>query len=219
MLMLYNKLMKKKLYSYFVTIFMSTALVGLPVAVYAETTTDSTTTTNTSSSSEQKTRLEKYKTKLSAALTETAQTRIMARCVAAQALVKTHLKNAKTASATRTTSYDNIVKQLEAVSSAASAKGADVSTLDSDITTLKSKIATFTTDNDTFQTALDDLSALDCKDDPTAFQAALEAARTDQTSVLGDVKDIRTFLVQTIKTDLTDIRTALTSASSGTESE
>ena len=210
--MLYNKPMKKKVSSFFVATLMLIGVVGLPMAVYAET--SSSSSSSTSSSAEQETRLEKYKTRLSAALTEAAKTRVTARCVAAQVLIAAHLKSAKVASKFRTNTYDEILRKLEAVSAAAAKKGVDVTALNTDIATLKTKITTFSSDNNTFQTALDDLSGLDCKSDPTAFQAALEAARVDQTSVLGDAKDIRTFLAQTIKTDLVDIKTALTSASS-----
>lgn len=218
MLMLYNGFMKKKITSYITTFLMVFSVIGLPATIYAETSSSSSSTNTGANSTEQESRLEKYKTKLAEVLTEAAKTRIAARCVAAQVLVGAHLKTAKSASTARTNTYNDILRELAAVSSAASNKGVDVTTLNTDTTSLKTKITTYTSDNNTYQTALDDLAGLDCKTDPTAFKAALETARADQIAVLGDAKDIRTFLAQTIKTDLANIKAALKSVSSSTES-
>ena len=50
------------------------------------------------------------------------------------------------------------------------------------------------------------MNAIDCLTDPTAFKAALEAARTSQATVLKDIKAIRAYINDTIKPTLTDIK-------------
>ena len=220
--MLYNKFMKKK-FSYFVlsASFMF-SVVGAPIVVRAEqlgrvepsrselavadtATTESTTRT---------TRVEEYKKTLKEALTTAVKTRIMERCVAAQAIVKTKITNNSAITTARTAAYNEVVKDLQAiVTKAASATNpADTTTLQANITVLQTKITTFTTANTTYQQALTDLSVLDCKTDPTAFKAALEVARTDQLAVLTSAKDIRTYLTGTVKDTLKELKTKLDSA-------
>jgi len=216
-LMLYNSDMKKKLV-YFVTSLSLVFALGAPLAAQAEgqtVTSNSTTTTTDSSSTDDSagrpSRLEAEKKNLKEALTEAIKTRIAGRCVAAQAIVKGKLKNNGVISTTRTSLYDDVVTNLQALVTAAKAKNVDVTELQTEITTLQAKIASFKAVNTTYQQALADLSALDCKTDPTAFKAALEAARADQLAVFNSAKDIRTYLNDTVKVTLKALKTKLDS--------
>jgi len=215
--MLYNSDMKKKLV-YFVTSLSLVFALGAPLAAQAEgqtVTSNSTTTTTDSSSTDDSagrpSRLEAEKKNLKEALTEAIKTRIAGRCVAAQAIVKGKLKNNGVISTTRTSLYDDVVTNLQALVTAAKAKNVDVTELQTEITTLQAKIASFKAVNTTYQQALADLSALDCKTDPTAFKAALEAARADQLAVFNSAKDIRTYLNDTVKVTLKALKTKLDS--------
>lgn len=220
--MLYNKFMKKK-FSYFVlsASFMF-SVVGAPIVVRAEQlgriepsrSELAVAETSTTESTTRTTRVEEYKKTLKEALTTAVKTRIIERCVAAQAIVKTKITNNSAITTARAAAYNQIVKDLQAiVTKAASATNpVDTTTLQANITVLQTKITTFTTANTTYQQALTDLSVLDCKTDPTAFKAALEVARTDQLAVLTSAKDIRTYLTGTVKDTLKELKTKLDSA-------
>ena len=170
--------------------------------------------TSTEDSPARTTRIENYKKSLKEALTAAAKTRITERCLAAQAVVKTKITNNSNAATARTAAYNKIVENLEGVVAkvAADAPSVDTAELQANITVLQTKIAAFTTANTTYQQSLTDLSVLDCKTDPTAFKAALEAARTDQQAVLTSAKDIRTYLTDTVKLTLQELKTKLDSA-------
>lgn len=157
-------------------------------------------------------RLDKYKKDLKETLTAASKLRIAERCIAAQSVVKLKKTNNIVSTNARTKSYDAIVVKLTSLSTAAAAKGADVTALNANITELKAKIVTFKSANTTFQQAVADLSVLDCKTDPVAFKAALETARTDQIAVFTAAKAIRSYLTDTVKPTLKVIKAALEGA-------
>jgi len=210
--------MKKKIAYLALSLGLFASVLSAPVLGYAladsNSGTDNTATTNAANTDEKAkrdARVESYKKTLKETLTAAVKTRITERCVASQALVKVRSTNNSNAGAARTTSYNAIATKLESLSTAAAAKGAPVTTLNANITELKVKIVAFTTADTTYKDALADLSALDCKTDPTAFKAALETARSDQASVFAASKAIRAYLVDTVKPTLSAIKTALNS--------
>ena len=228
MLMLYNRVMNKKI-AYFAmsfTLLLNVAI--LQVAVHAQTEEMSTTavpatqTPMPSSSGEAEvesaedsaarpTRITNYKKNLKVNLTNSAKARIGERCTAAQAQLKVKKNNNFSVHATRVEAYDKIMAKLKELSASASAKGADVSALQTNITELQGKIVTFKTAHTPYQQALTDLTAIDCKADPVAFKAALEVARTNQTAVFEAAKAVRTYLKETVKPTLTTLKTVLES--------
>jgi hypothetical protein len=221
--MLYNRSMKKKFLSLMFVATLTTSAIAVPAFALSDAssgsnvsspTTTSTTTSDGSDSSDtstsgRATRLEAYKKELKDTLTDAVKLRIENRCVAAQALVKGKTTANTAITKTRVAAYSAIVTELQSLATAASAKGADVTTLQSEITTLQTKITAFNTANATYQQALTDLGALDCKTDPVGFKAALEAARSDQTAVFTVAKDIRTYINDTIKPTLKTLKTSL----------
>lgn len=179
----------------------------------AESTTDDSATEVESAedSAARPTRITSYKKQLKETLTAAAKTRITDRCVAAQALLKVKKSNNFSVHAARTEKYDKILARLQDLSAAASAKGVDVTLLQTNITELQAKITTFKTANTPYQQALTDLLAIDCKTDPIAFKAALEAARTDQTAVYDAAQAIQSYLKESVKPTLITIKKALES--------
>lgn len=218
--------MKKKIVYLFMLLGLSLSMFSMPVFVQAQTSTETTTTNTTdvstttvnteSETSEAKkareVRVGDYKKLLKETMTNALKARIAARCVPAQAQVKSHTTKNKKAADVRTTAYDTIVSNLEDVATSSAAKGADVTALEASITTLQANIETFKTANTAYQQTLTDLSLIDCKTDPTAFKAALEVARTAQIAVFNAAKTIRTHLTATIKPALVLIKSELESA-------
>jgi hypothetical protein len=185
--------------------------------VYSTTTISTTTaentdkTTTTDDSSGRTSRIDAYKKNAKETLTAEAKARISARCVAAQAVVKNKIANNETITTTRETAYEEIIGNLQGVVTAASAQTADVADLQANISVLQAKIVSFKTANTTYQQALTDLNLMDCKADPSAFKATLQAAREDQLAVFTSAKDIRNYLNDTVKVTLKALKTKLTS--------
>lgn len=154
-------------------------------------------------------RVETYKKNLKETLTAAVKTKITEKCVGAQGVVKEKHTSNQALAAGRIKTYNAFVTNLEKLSERSEEKGGDVTAINNDITVLNTKIAAYNTANETYQNSLNDLSALDCKTDPVAFKAALEAARQNHTAVGVIAKDIRTFLTTTVKTDLQALKTSL----------
>lgn len=206
--------MKKRLAYFAMLLTLGSSFLAVPVRAMSETETDTTPTSSetedsTSAKAAREVRLGDYKKLLKDTMTTALKARIAERCVAAQAIVKIKTTNNGKVTTVRTAAYDEIVTDLEAVSTAAAAKGADVTALNASIALLKTKVTTFKTANTAYQQALSDLAALDCKTDPTAFKAALEVARSDQLAVFNAAKDIRTHLTTIIKPALQVVKTSL----------
>ncbi len=185
------------------------ARTSLQQAQAMDTTATNTTTSSSDSTLGQATRLETYRKNLKEVLTAAAKARIAERCVAAQAIVKGKSNNNGKSTEARTTVYNKIVSELQALVSAASEKSVSVTDLQANIAVLQTKILSFTASNKLYQQELGDLSALDCKVDPTAFKAALEAARADQLATLAAAKDVRSYFNDTIKVTLKALKSKL----------
>jgi hypothetical protein len=216
--MLYNRGMKKKLLYIVMSLnILITGLATFPL-VRAEETMEVTTTSENADSetkedsvSESKKearqkRVEEYKKKLKETLSSSTKTRISEKCVAAQALVKVHHGKSEVAFATRTKAYATILTKLEAAAASLKEAGKDVSALEANITELKTKVEGFKSLITTYQESLDDLAELECKNDPTAFKAALETARTNQKAAQDSAKEIRKYLTEVVKPTLKTLK-------------
>jgi signal transduction histidine kinase len=186
----------------------------------AQTTTTSTDTTADQENEQEiqttakdtaalKARLEARKAQLKTTLTALEQAKIKTKCATAQGKLSSVRGRIKGIETSRAQVYDNLVDRLTSLSTKLSDKGLDTSELDSEITELNAKIATFQTDLATYKQTVTDLAAMDCKSDPTAFKASLEAARTAQAKVKEDATAIKTYVNDTIKATLKDIRSQL----------
>jgi len=156
-----------------------------------------------------KERLEKLKTDLKLKLTTAEQTRLKDRCKAAQAVVATLNTRFGKSVTTRTNAYSKLTRHLNDIIAKLKAKGVDTTKLEQQKTMLEEKINTYKADLDKYKQAISDLRDVDCVSDPTAFKAALEAARTAHATLITDTTTIRSYVVDTIKPTLHDIRTQL----------
>lgn len=168
---------------------------------------DTSTSTDTSSTMSARIKAREDILKLKLTLAETA--RLKLRCNAAQGLVSSLSGRIKGIETSRNEVYGNIVDHLTTLSDKLKAKSVDTTEFDGEITTLKGKIDTYKTDLATYKQDVSDLAALDCTSDPTAFKTTLETARTDLKKVAADIKDIRSYIIDTIKPTLVKIHAQL----------
>ena len=199
------------------TVILATTVVATGV-VFAEETnqTAPTTTTTTTKTAEEiaaakalAERLAKHKTELKTKLSTAEKVRLQAKCKAAQGLVSSLSGRIKGIETSRGQVYKNIVDRLTSLSEKLKNKGVDTTELNADIATLQGKIDTFNTDLATYKQDVSDLAAMDCKADPDGFKAALEAARAAKQKVHDDGLAIRSYVNDTIKPLLKNIRAEL----------
>jgi chromosome segregation ATPase len=193
--------------------------VAWPVAVGAQdstTTNDSVTTTSTdddaidTSAEKVKERVDGYKKRNAAKLTALAQKRLSARCEASQTKVKTYEDKVETVVAARMQVYNKLVERLNTVATAGASQGLDTAALKASLTTLETKVTELEAKLKTYREALNDTHTIKCTEDVTGFKSTLEAARTAHTDVITAIKDIRSFLKDTVHAQLMDVKKQLT---------
>src|SRR5690606_1578928 len=154
-------------------------------------------------------RKESYKAKLKDELSASAQQRIKVRCLAVQTIIKALNVRVEGIKTKRGQAYDNIVNRLKELSEGLDAQAYDTTTLNENITELSGKIDAYKTSIDTYKQAVEDMTVIDCSQDPTSFKAALEVARTEHAKLVTQVADIRTYIVNTLKPQLQNIKASL----------
>lgn len=192
--------------------------------------TSSTTTVNQNSSSTAtddnqpvdmnavKQHIEQEKAQLKLKLTALEQQKILTKCVPAQAIIKGQTNHVEQGAPNRTKAYQELVDHINQLIDKLKAAKVDTTTLAQEVSTLKTKIATYQSALTDYKQALVDTQSVDCKTDPTGFKAALETARIKQQAVSAAVLDIRTYVTNTIKPTLVQIRTQLVAQSESSKS-
>lgn len=179
----------------------------LPVAVRAETTTPNTTTTTTTTTTETITqRVGKYKQSLKNQPTAAEQAKIKLNCKAAQVKGRVLSTQISQKIVIRSAVYVSITNKLNTLVTDLKASNVDTAALETQRDALQKLITTYGTDLKTYQENIADMNAIDCVTDPVGFKAALEAARSSQAIVLKDIKAIRTYVNDTIKPTLVDLK-------------
>ncbi len=154
-------------------------------------------------------RLKTYKSALKEELRTTEQQRIKLRCLAVQTNIKTLNVRVESVQTKRATAYDNITSKLNDLITRLDAQAFDVTTLQESTTTLTEKVDAYKSTMTEYAQAVEDLTVIDCAQDPTSFKAALETARTKHRQLVTMVGDIRTFIANTTKPQLQTIKAAL----------
>lgn len=198
-----------------------------PVKVTSETesnqsgtesqTTMRATTESSGDTAELKKRLEERKARLKTKLTILEQNRLQNRCQNSQGKFSSLNGRIKGIETSRTQVYGALIDRLTALESRLETHGADTTKLQADIDALKAKIETFNTDLAAYKQTVADLAAMDCKADPAGFKASLETARAALQKVKQDAADIRTYVNETVKVTLKDIRSQLEGTKTETE--
>lgn len=155
------------------------------------------------------TRVEAYKAKLSQAPSQAELNRLKLRCSVAQTVFKNLQTRVGTVQEKRVAAYDGVNKNLTDLDMALKAKSIDTAKLDSQIKELETKMTAFKDDMKSYKQAVEDSAAVDCAADPLALRASLEVARADHQRLVTNVADIRTYVNNTIKPTLGQIKTDL----------
>ena len=198
--------------------------IGTTALVSAETgsssNSGSTTTTKTEDTSSTDSvkpddklllqRLSERKAELKTKLTTAEQTRLKDKCKPAQTGgVSSLYGRIKGIETSRSEVYKNLTDRLTSLDEKLKAKNVDTTKLEAEIATLKTKIATFESDLAKYKQAVLDLKSMDCASDPTSFKASLEKARSLREQVNKDAQEIKTYVNDTIKPTLKEIRATL----------
>ena len=157
-------------------------------------------------------RLAERKAQAKLRLTTAQKNRLKTRCKNAQGVmapVKARVQGIETG---RSKVYNGIVDKLTDLSAKIQDRGLDTAELDVVITTLKEKVTTFNNDLVVYKQAVTDLIDMDCAADPEAFKASIEIARTALGKVNQDAQDIRTYVKDSIKPALVNIRGQLSAS-------
>jgi hypothetical protein len=197
------------------------AVLAVPVAwagvSYAQGTP---TTTSTTSTTEQKTlsadeqkelkaRLDKRKADLKTKLSAAEQTRLKTKCKSTQGNLSSLSGRIKGVETSRTEVYGGLVARLSILASRLQNQGIDHNPVQTNIDELKVKIATFNTDLAAYKQAVEDLKNMDCAADPVAYKASLETARSALAKLKDDSKAIHTYVNESIKPTLQEVRSKL----------
>lgn len=185
----------------------------------SETETEtSSSTTEATDDSELKDRLQERVTRLKTKLTASQQLRIKNRCSDAQGIIRSKEAKISNMQKARTAVYDGVTSRLTALRDKLSAQGLDVTTLDAQLAELAAKISTYNSSVSTYVQAVADLGAMECGNDPTAFQASLDTARSALATVRTNAITVHEYIIKTIKPTLSVIRAQL-EAESTTEND
>ncbi len=164
-----------------------------------------------------KERIAEKKRALEEKITAAQTARIKQRCQAAQTILKKVETRVTERTKIHQTRYAGLVDKLTSISERLQAQGVDTAKLDSQIVVLKDKIAGYDAATTAYSSALETTRGLNCQSDPSEFKASLETLREQRADVVKSVKDIRTYVIETIKPVLKDIITALKEQTNKTE--
>lgn len=188
------------------------AATMLPLSVVVAHGQEEPTATTTSTEDEKpnpvelKARLDARKAALKTRLDATKQARIKLRCKASQSSISNIRGRIKGLETSRTNVYENLLSRLEKLNDRLKANDVDTAALETQLNELHTLIDTFNTDLAAYKLVVGDLADMDCATDPTAFQASLETARTARAKVAESAKAVRTYLTETIKPTLKDLK-------------
>lgn len=190
------------------SIAMLTPLLLFGVAS-AQDNTETTNTTTPTQTEVLKQRLEKRKQEMKLRLNAAELRRVSQRCKPSQANVKKVGDKVRANIPQRHKAYEALESHLLTLINKLDAKGVDTTQLKSYREELSVKISDYKADVVSYQQALDDLSAMDCQQDPEAFKASLESARKLREELKVSIGDIRTYVMETVKPALVTLRQEL----------
>jgi len=101
------------------------------------------------------------------------------------------------------------VAKLEKLSTRIKSSGVDTTKYDEQVNLLKQKVSEYITELSASQQTFSDLKAMLCTSDPEGFATTLLEARKLRLSFIEKGKEIRSYLKETIKPTLKEIRSQL----------
>lgn len=188
--------MKKRYIAFVGFMFLALVLLAPAVARAQETTLEQ--------------RLEQYKIERKID-TKNKEEKLRLKCGIAQANLRVLQAKVVQVKSTRTTAYTNIDDILTNLETSLDEQAFETSTLNSVIKTYQEKVTEYNNNMNTYKQALDDAVTVDCAADPHGFKGALETARLYHDKMVPIITDIRTYLTNTVKTTLLQIKEQLAS--------
>ena len=195
-------------------------LLAVPVVVSAQE--DVEPVREATSESRQQTREERvqtYKDRATEALSEAESRRVAGVCQAAQTIVARLQSNIETAIENRSGKYASISSRLAEITAQLQAANIDTTALDAVVAEMNTQAAALNESMQAYQTTITDLAELDCAADPDAFKAALEAARSQRSALIEEAQALKSYVQESVKAALTEIRATLAEQESTEGSE
>lgn len=129
-----------------------------------------------------------------------------ARCAKFKEKLETKISNIEEKQANHNNALNNLVSRFETLISRLDSKGYDVGQLKTDLNTLNDKIDNFKDDSNALAEQVKNTKEAVCDDTDTKIKTNLGETRTLVQKVRSDVKEIRTFYKNEIRSDIRELR-------------
>lgn len=163
--------------------------------------------------------VDKRKADMKIKLSTAEKKRLQSRCKNSQGSLSSLQGRIAGIKTSREQVYDNLTTRLTTLSEKLKSHDIDTATLDSQVIALQERIVTFKADLTAYELAIGDTATMDCASDPEAFKASLETTRAAREKVNIDGNGIRTYVNDTIKVTLKQLREQLAATNAKTEGE
>lgn len=154
-------------------------------------------------------RKKQYNAQLDQEVNEAEKQRIQLRCLATQTTIENLATRIGEVKTQRKTVYSTIVADVQKLTEGLNNQAFDASALEQNTKELEDKITAYENNMKVYTQALEDLTKIDCSKDPGTFKAALEAARRAHTNLIGQVAEIRSYILNTLKPTMQQVKEEL----------
>lgn len=190
----------------FIILAVSSILPSLTLNIASAETSANTSASDTQSLDQ---RVKQRKTERGTKLNATQLKRLPTVCKAAQGKAAAALAKANELQKSRPEIYAKLNVHLSGLTTKLKTAGIDVTNLQTETTSLLGRTDGFKTNLSSYQQTLNDLVTMDCANDPVGFQASLDAARDQHDKLQQQSADIKSYVSETIKPTLKNLRQQL----------
>lgn len=156
-------------------------------------------------------RITQRKDTLNVKLAAAEQRRLKLRCKQAQVSVTKLNARLESNLPKRDQAYTKLQERLEKfITNMDASAGTDTTALKQHQAALETKVATYKTNIAAYKQALGDVTAIDCLQETAGFKASLEEARQLRTALRSEATAIRTFITDTVRPAIKQVRQAKT---------
>lgn len=147
------------------------------------------------------------------------QERIKLRCLAVQANITSLSTRVADVQSKRKAAYETIITDVNTLIDGLKNQAFETSTLEQNTKELDDKISAYEKNMASYKQTLEDLATIDCSQDPATFKAALQSARRVHTDLIGQVADIRSYILNSLKPTMQQVREELVSQQAAGEAQ
>jgi chromosome segregation ATPase len=202
--------------SVIVGVVVTTAVAGVSFALESSSTasptavktTETTAPASTESKTELNTRVKERQTRLKTKLNNTETNRIKGQCTSAQAKFNGINKKVTDDNLPYDGKITAYIKRLETIQQKLQAGGKSNAELSAAIATLNQKYQAYKASYSQLNLSLSDLKSVDCKASPDGFKATLVDARTQANTVKAQRKELNSYIKDTVKKLLQNLKAA-----------